>query len=166
MIVGSFCVSAVMDRNHAFMSFGQMRRRNRGNPKGRERPRGTRPCLQGLVCYTFCGRRRGKGCRPAFGGIAFRAAGSGRARPAHRQRTAADRKRTERNLRAAISEKFLFRPGRRRYIKNSRPRRSGQTNHKSELIKEIIARGRLDCHQSGIIVLKCIVFPFQRKIVF
>ena len=26
-------------------------------------PRGTRPCSQGRVCYTFCGRRGRKGCR-------------------------------------------------------------------------------------------------------
>lgn len=32
----------------------------RGIQRGR-RPRGTRLCLQGLVCYTFCGRGRGKG---------------------------------------------------------------------------------------------------------
>ena len=56
--------------------------------------------------------------RPLAGcGIAYRAAGSGRDRPAHRQRPAAVRKRLERNLRAVISEKVLSRPGRRRYIK-------------------------------------------------
>ena len=90
---------------------------NRGNPKGTGCSRGERPCLQGLVSYTFCGRGRGKGCRPAFGGIAYRAADSGRDRPAHRQIPTAVRKRTGRNLRAVISEKILFRPGRSLQIK-------------------------------------------------
>lgn len=39
-----------------------------------QRPLGTRPCLQGLVCYTFCGRAAGKsGCR-LFGHTDLRAA--------------------------------------------------------------------------------------------
>ena len=42
----------------------------------------------------------------------------GRNRPAHRQRPTAGRKRTGQNLRAVISEKILFRTGRRRYIKS------------------------------------------------
>ena len=88
-----------------------------GDPMGTGCSRGTRSCLQGLVCYTFCDRRHGKGCCLAFGGIAYRAADRGRDRPAHRQRPAAVRKRTERNLRAVISEKVLSRPVRRRYIK-------------------------------------------------
>ena len=100
----------------------------RGDPMGTGCSRGTRSCLQGLVCYTFCDRRHGKGCRPAFGGIAYRAAGSGRDLAAHRQRPAAVRKRTERNLRAVISEKVLFRPGRRRDIKSLVLARGEQTH--------------------------------------
>lgn len=34
-----------------------------GDPMGTGCSRGTRSCLQGLVCYTFCDRRRRKGCR-------------------------------------------------------------------------------------------------------
>ena len=56
------------------------------------------------------------GCGNTYG-----AAGSGRDLAAHRQRPAAVRKRTGRNLRAVISEKILFRPGRRRYIKTLVP---------------------------------------------
>ena len=104
--------------------------------------RGTRPCLQGLVCYTFCDLRHGKGCCSAFGGISYRAAGSGRDRPAHRQRPAAVRKRPGRNLRAVISEKILFRPGRRTVYKIPRPRRSGQTHFSKNCRSD---RNRSDC---------------------
>ena len=88
-------------------TFGHAGYGNRGDPMGTGCSRGTRSCLQGLVCYTFCDRRHGKGCCPAFGGIAYRAAGSGRDRPAHRQRPAAVRKRTERNLRAMPGKRFV-----------------------------------------------------------
>ena len=35
-----------------------------GVSKGGSAPFGTRSCLQGLVCYTFCGGRRRKGLAP------------------------------------------------------------------------------------------------------
>ena len=59
-------------------------------------------------------------------GIAFGTAGSGRDRPANRQRPAAVRKRTEQKLRAVISEKISFRPGRRMVYKklSSPPQRT------------------------------------------
>ena len=109
---------------------------NRGDPMGTGCSRGTRSCLQGLVCYTFCDRRHGKGCCPAFGGIAYRAAGSGRDRPAHRQRPAAVRKRAERNLRAVISEKILFRPGRGRDIKSPVPAAADKTLFQITLVRD------------------------------
>ena len=115
---GAFCISG---DNANVIHLAVLATETGGDPMGTGCSRGTRSCLQGLVCYTFCDRRHGKGCCPAFGGIAFRAAGSGRDRPAHRQRPAAVRKRTGRNLRAVISEKILFRPGRRRYIKSPVP---------------------------------------------
>ena len=121
---GPFCISGASAN---VIHFSALTTETEGNPKGTGCSHGTRSCLQGLVCYTFCDRRHGKGCCPAFGGIPSRDAGSRRDRPVHRQRPAAVRKRTGRNLRAAISEKIVFRPGRRRYIKSLVPAAADKT---------------------------------------
>lgn len=94
-----------------------------GVSKGGRASLGTRSCLQGLVCYTFCGGRRRKGlaegqrkdllATPGQAGFADRMAENARAcekqSPPGRQRLRA--------LGWSKAEEKRAQPGRRRYIK-------------------------------------------------
>ena len=113
--------SVVIGKIHVVMTFAQSEHRSRRGSNGnRLFPWHTILLARSSVLYLLRPWVP-EGVPLAGCGITYGTAGSGRDRPAHRQRPAVVRKRTERNLRAVISEKILFRPGRRRYIKSLVP---------------------------------------------
>ena len=115
---GSSPLAGRIQRNLGFVA---------GVSKGGRAPIGTRSCLQGLVCYTFCGRGRRRGLatgqrkghsatpgQAGFAGLLPEKAGAfEKQSPPGRQRLCA--------LGWSEAEEKRAQPGRRWYIKSSRP---------------------------------------------